>query len=245
MGDEMRWIVIVFALLSSSAGARDCEPPKRVNEELNGVIKFSECMIDKVASLERENAELRKELEKIRSALTKFPGDLRNEDGRVTRTGGENLVQATFITGARRGAGPAALDVDQKAVEALCAVGCTVNLVLAAEGLRKEDPGSVNAAATCSLRYTAKSGAWSQGGGCGDPVSGVDGNGKPPGRSGGEIIAMAGDACMLADSEPGRSVDADGQLLGADRAKGLVLIASPALWTGTEARFRCEMKISR
>ncbi|MCX7286553.1 MAG: hypothetical protein NTW20_03060 [Rhodobacterales bacterium] len=241
----MRWIFVVLALASGAASAKDCEPPKRVNEELSGVIKFSECMIDKVAGLERENAELRKELDKIQTALTKFPGEMRNEDGRVTRSGGENLMQATFITGARRGAGPAALAIDQKALEAICAVGCTVNLVLAAEALRKEDPGSVNTAATCSLRYTAKSGTWSQGGGCGDPVSGVDGDGKPPGKSGGEVIATVGDACVLADSEPGRSVDAAGQLLGADRAKGIYLIAAPALWTGTEARFRCEMKISR
>jgi hypothetical protein len=241
----MRLILVAFALLAGTAAAKDCEPPKRVGEELNGVIKFSECMIDKVAGLERENSDLRKDLEKIQAALKKFPGEIRNEGGRVTRSGGENLVLATFVTDARRGSGPVALEIDQKALEAICAVGCTLNLALAAEGLRKDDPGSVNTAVTCSLRYDAKGGEWSQGGGCGDPVSGIDGDGKPPGESGGEAIAVAGGACVLADSEPARSVDADGQLLGEDRAKGLFLVAAPTAWTGTEARFRCEMRIAR
>jgi hypothetical protein len=241
----MRWILVAFVLLAGPAQAKDCEPPKKEGREITGLIGFSKCMIDKVADLERENAELRTELEKIQASLSKFPGELRSENGRVTRTGGENLVQASFTTSARRREAPASLGIDQKALEALCVIGCTVNLVLTAEGLRKEDPGPVSAVATCNFRYTAKSGAWTQGGGCGEPVSGVDGNGKPPGKSGGEVIAVSGGACMLADSEPSRSVDDEGELLGGDRAKGLFLIAAPALWTGKEDRFRCELKLGR
>jgi hypothetical protein len=56
---------------------------------------------------------------------------------------------------------------------------------------------------------------------------------------------VAGGACILADSEPSRSVDPEGEMLGGDRAKGLFLIAAPALWTGKEDRFRCELKLGR
>jgi hypothetical protein len=55
-----------------------------------------------------------------------------------------------------------------------------------------------------------------------------------------------GDACILADSEPSRSVGAaDAPVLNADRSRGLFLIAVPAFWTGKEDRFRCELKVGR
>lgn len=241
----MRLLSVLLVLLATTAHARECEAPKQEGGEVRGLRAYVDCMNKAVATLERDNADLKKELEKIQASLSKFPGEFRNEDGRVTRSGGDSLVHATFSTGARRREAAAALGIDQKALEALCAVGCTINLMLSAEGLRKSDPPPVFADATCTLRYTAKSGAWSQGGGCGDAVSGVDGDGKPPGGSGGEIIGSAGEACILADSEPARGVSPDGQLLNADRAKGLYLIAAPALWTGTETRFRCELKLSR
>ena len=238
----MRWILLVLLLFPALAFAKDCEPPTREGMEIRGLFSFSECMIDKVAALERENAAIKTELEAIRAALSKFPGELQIDNGRVTRTGGETLVQASFITTARRREGTVALGADQKALEALCAIGCKVNLVLAPEGLRDDDPGTAAVVATCSLHYAAKSGACSLGG-CGNPVSGVDGDGKPPGNSGGEVIASAGGACLLADSEPSRSVNSEGGMLGGDRAKGLFLIATPALWTGTEDRFRCVLKL--
>lgn len=241
----MRLALIFSLVLVGPSLAKDCEPPKKEGREISGLIDFSECMIDKVAALERENAALKMDLETIETALSRFPGELRNENGRVTRIGGDNLVLATFSTSARRRETVASVAIDQTALEALCGIGCTINIVLSAEGLRKDDPPPVFADASCTLRYTAKSGAWAQGGGCGEPVTGVDGDGKPPGRSGGEVIATAGGVCILADAEPGRGVAADGQLLGADRAKGLYLIATPALWTETADRFRCDVKFGR
>lgn len=241
----MRLLSALLVLLATASHARDCEAPKQEVGEVRGLRAYVDCMNKAVATLERDNADLKRELEKIRASLTKFPGEFRNEDGRVTRSGGDSLVSATFSNSARRREAAAAMGIDHKALETLCAVGCTINLVLSAEGLRKSDPPPVFAGATCTLRYAANSGAWTQGGGCGDPVSGVDGDGKPPGGSGGEIIGSAGEACILADSDPGRGVAPDGLLLNADRTKGLYLIAAPALWTGTENRFRCELKLSR
>jgi hypothetical protein len=243
----MRWIVasFAFALASGPANAKDCVLPKSDGIRIDGMVAFSDCVNARMAALENENARLRDELEKVRKSLTGLPGEFVNESGRVTRSGGESLVQATFTTAARRREGPSALPLDLKVIETLCETGCTINLVMEGEALRKGDAASVSDVATCMLRYSGKNGAWSQGGGCGDAVSGVDADGKPPGKSGGEVIATAGAACLLADSEPNRAIGASDGLLDGDRAKGLFLIAVPALFQGTEARFRCEMKITR
>jgi hypothetical protein len=241
----MRLLPAVLCLLAAAAQAKDCDVPKVEGRTVTGLGVFAECMNERIAKLEQDNAALREELETTRGLLAEFPGELKNDNGRLTRTGGDNLVQASFSTSARKGQAAAGLAVDQKALEAMCEVGCTLHLALTAEALRKSDPPPVFADASCTLRYTAKSGAWAQGGGCGDAVSGVDGDGKPPGKAGGEVLASAGGACLLADAEPGRGIAAEGQVLAADRTKGLFLIAAPAQFTGTVARFRCEMKIGR
>jgi hypothetical protein len=243
----MRMIAVSLALAlgAGAAEAKDCVLPKWDGIRMDELDAFAECVNARMAALEQENAGLRSELEKIRKSLTGLPGEFRNENGRVTRSGGESLVQATFTSAARRREGPAALPVDLKVIEALCETGCTINLVMEGEALRKGDPVSSSAVATCLLRYSGKNGAWSQGGGCGDAVSGVDGDGKPPGKSGGETIASAGAACVLADSEPNRAIGGAEGLLDGDRSRGLFLIAVPALFQGTEARFRCEMKVTR
>jgi hypothetical protein len=241
----MRWSLIVVALAAGTANAKDCAPPTADKLQIEGLRAFSECVNEKIAALETENARLLKELEKIQISLKKTPGEFLNENGSVTRSGGQSLVQATFIATARRREGPAALPIDQEVLESLCAVGCSMNLLIEGEALRKGDPGSVSDVATCLLRYSARTGAWSQGGGCGDAVSGIDGDGKPPGKVGGEVIASSGGACILADSEPSRSFGTENQLLEGDRTKGLYLIAAPAFFLGTEARFRCELKFVR
>jgi hypothetical protein len=241
----MRFLPALFCFLATAAQAKDCEAPRYEARKVAGLVAFADCMNDRVGKLEAENAKLRDELEKTRVALSGFPGELKNDNGRVTRSGGDNLLQASFSTSARKGQAAAGLAIDQQALEAMCAVGCTVHLALTAEALRNTDPPPVFADATCTLRYTAKNGAWAQGGGCGDAVTGVDGDGKPPGEAGGEVLATAGGACLLTDAEPGRGVNDDGQVLGADRAKGLFLVAAPLMFTGADARFRCELKLGR
>lgn len=241
----MRFLPVFVLLLASAVQAEDCDIPQNDGHVVTGLGAFAKCMNERVGKLEEENARLRQELETTRGSLDEFPGALKNDNGRVSRTGGENLVQASFSNSGRKGQTASGLAVDQAALEQICANGCTVRLALMAEALRKSDPPPVFADATCSLRYTPVSGAWAQGGGCGAAVSGVDGDGKPPGKAGGEVLASVGGACILADAEPGRGVAAEGPVLATDRTKGLFLIAAPALFTGTDARFRCQMTIGR
>lgn len=243
----MRTVLALLLLASGGIShAGDCQLPRQIGKDYAGVIDFAKCMNERVSALERQNAELREAIAKLQSALSQVPGELQNDGGRITRSGGEALTVATFTTKVRRREGSARLEIDQAVVEKLCERGCALNLVLVPEGLRADDPVEASTAGTCTFVYSTENGAWSQTGGCGDPTSGVDGDGKPAGDPGGDVIATVGGACILADSEPSRSVGAaDAQMLNADRARGLFLIAAPNLWTGTEDRFHCELKIGR
>jgi hypothetical protein len=241
----MRWLLIAFFLLSGTAHARDCKPPRTENEKITGLRAFSDCLLQEVADLKREQADLETEIENLQKSLKGFPGELSDDNGRVTRLGGGRLTQASFSLASGTRDSATELDIDQDALEELCAIGCTFTLVLTAGQLRDAAPAPVFAAGPCAFRYNPKSGVWGRSGDCGAPVTGIDGNGKPTGNSGGEVIAASGDACVLADSIPGRSVDSEPQALGRDRAKGLFLIADARLWKGTEDRFSCDLKITR
>jgi hypothetical protein len=241
----MRLILIALCLLTGAAEARTCKPPEVQGREIHGLRSFSECLVAEIADLRRQHAELQREIKELRSLLASVPGEIENRNGRVTLLGGDRVAQATYLLDARTRGDAAALDIDQQILETLCESGCLISLSLAAEGLREADPAQVAALGPCAFHYNRKSGAWALSGACGDPVSGIDGDGIPNGTSGGEAIVAVDGACLLADSEPVRSVDAKAQTLGGDRAKGLFLIADPALWQGEESRFRCELKIAR
>jgi hypothetical protein len=241
----MRPTLIAFLIASGAAHARDCEAPDFDGKEVRGLRTFSACILDEVKTLKREQAKLLDEIERLEEALAGVPGEIRNVNGRVSRLGGDNLAQASFTVEARVREGAEALEIDQKALEDLCAIGCTLTLVLSAEGLRPSDPAATVAVGPCLFRYASESGVWARSGACGEAVTGIDGNGAPTGISGGEIIVTAGEACLLADSEPRREVDPETGILSRDREAGLFLIADPMLWKGSEDRFRCEMKLSR
>jgi hypothetical protein len=241
----MRVTSVALVMFAGLANAKECVVPEVDDRRISGIYAYARCMNEKLEAVEKANAELRKDIERIEASLTRLPGELSNENGRVTRIGGESLTQATFALAVRRREGPASLAIDQDALETLCVGGCTMTLVLEGEALRTGDPASVAAVSTCLLRYSGQTGAWSQAGGCGEPVAGVDGDGKAQGKPGGEIIATLGETCMLADSEAGREVGQADGLLAGDRSAGLFLIAVPASFQGTEAKFRCEMKITR
>jgi hypothetical protein len=242
----MRLTLIAFLLLTGAAHAKECKPPKLEDEQISGLRTFAECLIEEVADLKRGQAELRSEIDKLQKTLaTVVPGALTNDNGRVTRTGGENLVEANFSLATRTRQGASALDIDQKALEEICESSCTFTLVLTGIGLRASDPAPVFATGPCVFGYSAGSGVWSRSGACGDTVTGIDGNGTPTAALGGEIIAEAGGGCILADSEPRRDVDPETEALGRDRKRGLFLIADAALWKGDGGRFQCDLRFSR
>jgi hypothetical protein len=241
----MRPILILFFLAAGAAHARDCEPPEVYDETIRGLRDFAECAIAEIADLKREQAGLQDKIDTLEKALADVPGRLSNDNGRVTRSGGDTLARADFAVDGRVRQGAAALDIDQKVLEELCSGGCSFTLVLTAVGLRAADPAPVFAVGPCVLQYKPESGIWARSGACGETVTGVDGDGAPTGSPGGEIIAAAGSGCILADSAPRRTVDPETETLGPDRKQGLFLIADAALWQGEEDRFRCDLRFSR
>jgi hypothetical protein len=248
----MRAIVFAFFLTTGVAAAEDCRLPVFENKALSGVVDFSKCIRKQVSDLETENAKLRKELDEMQKALANFPGELVNENGRETRFGGDRLTQATYTLKVRTRESTSSVALDPKVLGELCGLGCTVFLIQTGERLGNAASTSASALGPCSFLYDAKIGTWSLGG-CGEAVSGTDGNGTPTGADGGEVIATVGASCTLADAEPARAVEQApetevetvAQRLGNDRAKGLFLIANPALWSGEEDRFRCELRFAR
>lgn len=242
---DMRWMLFVVAFLAGTAEARECREPYWENKNLKGMGDFAKCVNERLAELETENAQLKDDVKDLEKTLDGLPGEMTDMNGRVTRSGGGNLTRAGFALDGRARQAAMGMDIDQKALEKLCGEGCSLTLVLTAVGLREGDAAPVFATGPCAFQYKAKSGAWTRGGDCGETMAGVDGNGSVAGDTGAEVIAEAGAACILADSEPAKGVGSEAQPLAADRDKGLVLIANPALWKGSEQRFRCDLKIAR
>jgi hypothetical protein len=244
----MRLLTLLFIFAASAAQAKDCIIPKIVSKDLKGVIEFSKCIQQRVGALEAENADLRKELKALQKLLADVPGELINVNGRETRRGGQLLTQASFTLPARSGDGMSFLAVDDKLLGDLCAQGCSLFLQVAREDLRGTTMDGPTAIGPCTFRYAAKTGAWSLDN-CGAPVSGVDGDGKATGPGGGEAVASAGEACILADAEPLRGVEAQdpaaGETLGRDRGRALYLIAESSANGPAGGRFRCELKFTR
>jgi hypothetical protein len=243
----MRLMPILLVLLAGAADARECRRPDIViiGNEVRGLEAFADCLLDRVADLQRRQTRLLEEIDDLRRALVDLPGELVNENGREKRFGGSRLAHAGFSLSARSRDSATALYIDHRDLGGLCGQGCTFTLLLSVEPLREASPAPVFATGLCAFHYNARSGVWGRSGDCGEPVSGIDGDGTPTGPSGGEVIAVAGEACILADSEPGRRVDPTTEALGRDRTKGLFLIADATRWNADGDRFRCDLSISR
>lgn len=241
----MRVLLVILMLAGGAARAEVCKAPVIENKLVKGLGDYVDCVNKRLAGLEKEKAQLQDRVEKLEKLISSLPGEMTDMNGRVTRSGGGSLVRAVFSIEARQRQAAAEKRIDQKALEQLCSEGCSVTLSLTAVGLREGDPTPIFTAGPCGFQYKAKSGAWTRGEACGPAVSGVDGDGTLADSPGGDLIAAAGQACLFSDSGPRRSVDPEDQPFSRDREKGLVLIADPALWTGSEQRFRCDLRISK
>ena len=242
-------IALTLLLLMLAAGpgqARQCQLPL-ITRDSQVPTRFLSCLLDEIGDLKREQARLRRALDDLQGVAAELPGEFRNENGQTTQTPNRTLTEATLILSSRSISETTSLPLKQDVMETLCAEtgGCMITLFLRPEGLRETDPASTVATGPCLFDYDATNGAWVRGGACGDDgaLAGADGNGRPGGTDGGEIIASAAGACILADSDPGLSVGPDTSLLGRDHARGLFLIAAPSLGSAGLGRFRCELKI--
>jgi hypothetical protein len=249
----MRLILLfaAFLVFPVSATARECRVDFVVDAFGRGAPTRASlnCLIDEIDDLKREQARLRERLAAqeaaLEAALAEIPGAFQNDNGRLSFDEGRRLAEASFLLSARQSDGASALALNQDVIETLCSRGggCAITLFLRAEGLRAADPAPAAGIGPCAFHYNPRNGVWAASA-CGEGAAarGVDGDGSPRGAGGGEIAAIAGGACLLADSDPRLSVGPDAELLGRDHALGFFLVAAPALREPSE-RFRCELRI--
>ncbi len=244
----MRLVPMIVALMLTAVpvAARECRLPLLIGDAAVPT-SFLSCLLDEISDLKRDQTRLRREVNELTEALSELPGQFRNEDGVVSADEDRKLATASFRLTSRSTSDTTSLPVDQDAMETLCAGtgGCTVTLFLRPEGLRPADPVDIVATGPCLFDYDPKNGVWVRGGACGEAgaLTGTDGNGTPGGNDGGEIVAAAGGACLLADSDPGLTVGPGAGLFGRDHSRGLFLVAAPSLRDNGSGRFRCELKI--
>ena len=237
---------VVWACLASGAAAQGCGDlrPRFPYDRPLETRDYLRCLEGEVARLTRDQARLAAAIEAQARALAAIPADYANTDGRVTAVPGRPVGRAVFAVSSRRGAAAAALPLDRGVVQALCARpgGCRVTLAHQALGFGFANPRETTGVGPCLFALDEASGAWFRGETCGGPARrGIDGDGGATGTGGGEVIAEAAGACLLADADSGRKTGADGPVLARDSGPGLFLIAAPA-GDGAE-RFRCELRI--
>lgn len=244
---------IVLFLAATPLLARDCGSPVF---NRNGYIseRYVACLRQEIEELKQQQTQiirslqaLQTTLEEAQEALKSLPGTYRNRDGQISQDEDRTLAVAFYHLTARPTGGINGLGIDQTVLETLCSSSaCTFTLSLRPQSLRETDAVVSTIIGPCILDYDSETGVWVRSGTCGPSGanSGKDGNGTPSGNTGSETIAIAGGACILADSDPGLNVGPENGPLGRDHAKGLYLIAAPDFSETTDDRFECELKIS-
>jgi hypothetical protein len=241
-------IALCFLVMPVAARARTCDMPLHTLPDAGQyreVLDTIDCLLNEIDDLKQGQAVLADEIERLKSQLAKVPGEYINLDGKVTTTGGDKIAAASFRLTSQPDGRAASLAIDHAVWEALCAdgTGCTLSLFTEADGLRLSETAATAATGPCALNYTKTSGAWSVGAGCGGSAvaSGTDGNAEPGGLGGGEVVMVAGEACILADADASRTVGGS-EVLGSDGVHGFFLVAKPG--TATDGRFRCVLTVN-
>lgn len=247
---------LVCAVLAAPTVAQGCADlrPRFPFERPVETREYLRCLEGELARLSREQARLAAALEAQARALAALPADYANVEGRVTAVPGRPVGRAVFVVSSRRGAAAASLALDRAVVEALCARpgGCRIALAHQALEFGFANPRVATGVGPCLFAYDPAGGAWFRGEACGSPAArGIDGDGGATGTGGGEVIAAAAGACLLADADSGQKSGADGPVLGRDAGPGFFLIAAPEGEAGTGGtggtggapRFRCELRI--
>lgn len=255
--------LLICLLAALPAAARDCSGalPRGVPLRSYVLRDAVDCLISELRVLQRNQSRMAEELDRTRRALAvaqaAIPVDYLNEDGRITLPENRPIGRASFVLSARTTGGPASLALDRAVVAELCgdAGGCSLRLARRDLGLAAAPPDGTG---PCLFLFDSASGGWFRSAGCGDAAArGIDGNGGAIGSGGGEILAKAGGACLLADADarrgPGPAPDQgagpnagpnagpDTAFLTSDQTPGLFLIAAPERTADRAPRFRCEL----
>ena len=211
-----------------------------------GIRKNIACLNDSINALIRENTRLKKRVKALENLVGALPAPWSNVDGVITADPDRPIGSATFLLSSRSTGGASALAIDQEVMEGLCNTGggCTLVVSFKQLSLFNKTPKESVLSGPCQFTYAPKSGDWTVGAGCGaQAATGNDGDGGLGGEAANSVeIAVAGGACILADSGLAKAVGAE-EGLAPDRSKGLFLIAMPSRQSGPSRRFQCEVAL--
>ena len=247
------WIAAVALLLGgfgtqSGAQVRNCQLELTSQHYSDGEAMqgFLRCLNNRITDLHKANNQLKRRIAKLEAVAGELPTAWSNENGVIKEEPGRPIGSADFLLTARTTGGASSLAIEQRVLEELCSAsgGCSVTIAKNQLSLFNKEPTQSAVSGPCQLTYSADSGDWALSGGCGsEPKSGTDGDGGLGSEGGNSVeIAVAGDACILADSGLSKSVGGD-EGLATDRSKGLFLIAVPSRQSGVKRRFQCELSL--
>lgn len=240
-------LILLFAFFSAPASAREC-PSVPANRSGEVPREFYLCLLAEIRDLQREQQRFRRTIAEFERALGEMPVDYRNEDGNVTVEPDRRIGKAILVLSARLTGGASSLEVDQAVLEELCSSrgGCEISIFFQAFGVRDTDLTEMVASGPCIFSYTSTTGAWARGEGC-DPegsLNGIDGDNAVAGAGqNSSVIATAGGACLLAESDARRQFVSPSNELQRDHSKGLFLLAIPSRQEQGTRRFRCNLEI--
>ena len=129
-------------------------------------------------------------------------------------------------------------------MEELCdkSGGCQLSLAFREFSLFGNEPKNPKISGPCLFQYTAESGEWVRGEGCGEDgaTHGIDGDQRAVLDAQASEIAEASGACLLAESAAIRDIGAE---VGFERdhAKGLFLVSVPSRQPDGVRRYECEL----
>ena len=208
-----------------------------------------ECLQRRIEALERERAELARQIEQIENREELATAVYVNRDGRISREG-RHLGPATFIlTGDRRGR-PRSLELDRARVVDMCgdAEGCLISLGLEGVVIGGVPIEAAFSGGACHFHLDPRENDWTLSGRCaeaglpagaggeaeaGHATWGRDGDARPLGGASaeGRVILAFGGACLLAEAQPDTRATSDSEpRFQRDIQPDLFLVTAGAGW---------------
>ncbi len=241
-------LIFFAALAPGSVMAQNCQfqVETSVMPEAQRV-RILRCLVNELARVRRENAELKRRMSVIEALLVELPAEYANVDGVITEEEGRAIGRASFLLSARSTGGASALPVDQRVIAEVCGKsgGCAVSVTFRQIGLFNAEEKDRVLTGPCQFSYAPGTGEWTLGAGCGAASrSGRDGDQSVGGENEVDpVLVTSGGACLFSESEPLRSIGVEDGFQR-DQSPGLFLVAMPSRQPDGIRRFQCELVLN-
>lgn len=237
--------LIAALLWSPSVAMADCDYEVGFYVDDVELLRTLRCLNTEIERLKRNQAVLDRKLKSFERLMAELPTDYANRDGVVTEEPGRPIGRASFLLTARATGSASVLPIEQRVLEEVCgkAGGCTLSITFRQFSIFDGAATETILTGPCQFSYTPQTGAWGLGEACesGGATSGVDGDQRAVGSGEGDVIAVSGGACVLAESDLARATEGD--TLARDGSRGIFLLSIPSLQPDGVRRFECELAL--